>query len=133
MEQSYLSKEDLKKFGIMMGCAFLVLGFILFLRKSLFWCFLWPAGFFFFMLAFAIPMRLKAIYFFWMKLAGVLGWINTRILLSLFFYLVLTPIGLIMRLFGKDLLDRALEKEKVSYWSKREEKDSDPTYYERQF
>ena len=44
----------------------------------------------------------QAINWFWMKLALTLGWINTRILLSVIFYLFLTPIALVSRLFTKD-------------------------------
>ncbi|MGM0579215.1 MAG: SxtJ family membrane protein [Bacteroidota bacterium] len=46
----------------------------------------------------------QAINWLWMKLAHILGWINTRILLSLIFYLFLTPIALFSRLFTKDPL-----------------------------
>ncbi len=133
MKQSHLSKDDLRKFGVLMGCACFVLGLILFFRKSWLWQFLWPISFTFFVIASIVPVRLRPVYSFWMKLAVVLGWINTRILLFLFFYLVLTPIGLLMRLFGKDFLDRKFEKEKASYWAKREPKDFDLTRYERQF
>ena len=47
------------------------------------------------------PRILAPAYRLWMKLAEVLAWINTRILLGVVFYLVVTPIGLIMRLLGR--------------------------------
>jgi hypothetical protein len=54
----------------------------------------------------------------WMKvLVGPLGWFNTRLLLSLVFFLVLMPIALILRLSGRDPLDRQLEPEAESYWN----------------
>lgn len=37
----------------------------------------------------------------WMVFAHLLGWINTRLLLGLTYYLVITPTGLVMRLFGR--------------------------------
>lgn len=40
----------------------------------------------------------------WWRIATVLGWINTRVLLGAFFFLVLTPTGLVMRLFGRSPL-----------------------------
>lgn len=46
------------------------------------------------------PSLLRFPHLWWMKFAGLLGWVNTRILLSAFFILVLTPVGLVMRLFG---------------------------------
>lgn len=40
----------------------------------------------------------------WYKLAEGLGWFNSRVLLSLVFYLIVTPIALLFRLFGNDPL-----------------------------
>ena len=54
---------------------------------------------------------------FWMKLAGVLGFINTRILLGLAFYVLFTPWAIIMKLTGKDPLRRS--KTDGSYWIPR--------------
>jgi hypothetical protein len=53
-----------------------------------------------------------------MSLAVVLGFFVSRFLLAVIFYLVVTPIGLIMRLSGKDLLDMKL-KDRDSYWHVR--------------
>jgi len=52
--------------------------------------------------ALVAPGFLGPAYRLWMKLAEVLAWINTRVLLGVVFYLVVTPIGLIMRLLGRD-------------------------------
>jgi hypothetical protein len=42
----------------------------------------------------------------WWKLATVLGWINARVLLSLVFLVLITPMGLVWRIAGKDPLSR---------------------------
>lgn len=52
------------------------------------------------------PMLLKPVYVVWMKFGHVMGALNTRIILGLVFYLIITPIGLIMRLFRWDPLRR---------------------------
>lgn len=54
-------------------------------------------------------MALQPIYKIWMRFGAVVGAFNTRVLLGLMFYVVLTPMGLIMRLFGKDTLHRSLD------------------------
>ncbi|MFT4739234.1 MAG: hypothetical protein ACI83B_000264 [Sediminicola sp.] len=51
-----------------------------------------------------IPAFAKFVDWLWMKLALILGWINTRILLSVIFYVFLFPIALVSRLFSKDPL-----------------------------
>jgi len=65
--------------------------------------------------------------------AGALGWFNTRLLLGLVYYLVFTPMGLGLRLLGKDLLDQKWDPEKTSYWQDRLEPDYDPSQDEKQF
>ena len=52
------------------------------------------------------PTLSKAVLWFWGKLAHVLGWINTRIILSLVFYLFLLPIALLFKLFNRDRFSR---------------------------
>ncbi|WP_367892471.1 SxtJ family membrane protein [Marivirga harenae] len=63
------------------------------------------------------PKVAQAINWLWMKLAFLLGWVNTRILLSIIFYLFLTPIALVSRLFTKDPL--RLKKPKSSNFEVR--------------
>ena len=53
-----------------------------------------------------LPAAARAFHAVWMRLAHALGWVNSRILLALLFYLVMTPMGLIQRLVGRDALRR---------------------------
>ena len=101
-------KKGLREFGLIMGGMFIAL-FGLFFP----WLFglafpKWPwivagalGG-----LALLVPNSLKPIYRGWMFLALILGWINTRLLLALVFYLMMTPMSLIMRLFGKNAMKK---------------------------
>jgi hypothetical protein len=50
-----------------------------------------------------------------MRLGEVLGWINTRVILGAIFFLLFTPLGLYMRLRGKDPMRRTLAPEAESY------------------
>lgn len=81
---------------------------------------LWPAP--------LKPLQRAAFY-----LAQALGWINTRILLGIVFYLVFTPTAGLLRLLGKDLMDRTWRPERSSYWQDRSEEDYDPAQDEKQF
>lgn len=67
-----------------------------------------------------------------MKFAHVLGWINTRIILSIVYFFIFTPLALIFRLMGKDPLGRPFEAVD-SYWAKKEAKTFKPDDYRRQF
>ena len=59
------------------------------------------------------------VYRWWMKFARVLVFINTRILLTLVYFLLIGPISLIIRLMGKDYLDRTI-KPSESFWKAKE-------------
>ena len=61
---------------------------------------------------------LSPLNFAWMKLGEILGKIIAPIVMSLIFFIVITPIGLLKRLTGKDLLKLKFSK-KNSYWIKR--------------
>lgn len=65
-----------------------------------------------------LPPVARAFHVFWMRLAAVLGYVNSRILLSLMYYLVFTPYGLVSRLVGRDPLRRRSRKQET-YWTQR--------------
>jgi len=133
MEKLNLDKNNLKKFGITMGVAFFLITLILSLRHKQVILPIAITSLAFFILALSLPVLLKPVYIFWMKLAFILGWFNTRLILYVLFYLIFTPIGLLMRLFGRNPLDRRIEKHKDSYWRRKDKREFQPLNYERQF
>ena len=55
----------------------------------------------------------------WIKLGEILGIIIAPIVMALVYFVILTPVSFIVRIFGKDLLSLKLLKEKETYWVKR--------------
>ena len=55
---------------------------------------------------------------YWIKLGEILGKVIAPIVMSLVFFIILTPIGIILRIFGKDLL-KLKKNKKSSYWLSR--------------
>ena len=53
----------------------------------------------------------------WMKLGVLLGTIVSPIVMGVVYFGIITPIGLIMKLFGKDVLNLKLDKNKKTYWT----------------
>ena len=133
MEKLKLDKQSLRKFGVIMGVAFLIITVFIIIRNRHNASGTAIIAALFFIFAFCAPILLKPIYIFWMRLAFVLGWLNTRLILIIIFYLIFTPVGLIIRLFGFDLLDRRIERDKYSYWTKKDKKIFYPSSYEKQF
>ena len=133
MEKLNLDKNNLRKFGIIMAAAFLLITIFILVRHKHSILPTVIISLAFLVLANIAPILLKPIYILWMRLAFILSWINTHIVLLIIFYLILTPIGLGMKLFGIDSLDRKIERNRDSYWLKKEKKKFDPVSYTRQF
>ena len=128
-----LSKAELRKFGLTVGGAFVVLGGISWWRgHELPPRVLWTLAALLIVPGAIAPAVLGPVHRVWMAFATVLGHVNTRIILTALFYLVMTPIGLIMRLF-RDPLDRSLRDRSTTQWIKREPHPVEPGRYERQF
>ena len=62
----------------------------------------------------AIPARLGPVYRAWMGLAHAISRVTTPVVLGVIFFLVLTPVGLVMRMFGRNALKRSVVNH--SYW-----------------
>ena len=114
------SSNELRKFGLVIAIALGVIGSFVYVKFGNFdvvgW--LWGIGLLFLILGFILPSVLRPVYRIWMLLAYFIGGIVSRVILTVLFYIVLTPTGLVLRLFGKDVLDQRFEKDRESYWIK---------------
>lgn len=79
-----------------------------------------------------LPNLMTMVFRVAMIFAHAISWVMMRLILSILFYVVISPISITMRIFGKDLLDEKLESSKASYWKKRE-KNIPKERYERLF
>jgi Saxitoxin biosynthesis operon protein SxtJ len=79
-----------------------------------------------------VPLAARTFHRVWMGLAGVLGYVNSRILLSLLYYGVFTPVGLVRRLVGHDPMKRRGSTQS-SYWVTRENTRQTKEQFERLF
>ena len=83
-------------------------------------------------MALLLPALARRFHVLWMKLAGALGYLNSRILLSLVFYLMFVPYSLVMRIIKRDRLNlRKAGRE--TYWIPRETTRQTKERFERLF
>ena len=80
-----------------------------------------------------VPAVLKPVYRVWMALAIVLGFVMTRVILSLIFFLAFMPIGLIWRVLRKDPMRRRLDPAVGSYWIEKDYHDASPKRLEKYY
>ncbi len=126
------SKREIRTTWIGFTVIFAVIGSLLLYKGGSAYPYFYGASVFFAIFAAVAPLKLLPLYRLWVKFAMALAWFNTRLLLGIVFYLIITPTGLLMRLLGKDLLDIKIDKNADTYWKKREEQPDLPSY-EKQF
>ncbi|MEX1054605.1 MAG: SxtJ family membrane protein [Rhodothermales bacterium] len=130
-------KKALRSFGLVVGGVFLGIAVVVFWRAE--WTFvtsvkiLGALGSVLVVFGLVAPTLLRPVYRVWMAIAVILGFIMTRVLLTLVFFLVVTPIGLLMRAFGRDPLNRKLDKNVSSYWIPKKYLDRSPKRLEKYY
>lgn len=111
------NKKELREFGLITGAiAAMLFGLLLpwlFDRELPYWP--WIVAGILWIWALLLPTTLLPVYRGWLAIGHVLGWINTRIILGIMFYFLFLPVGLIMRLLGKDPMARKLDKSLSTY------------------
>ena len=112
------TEAELKKFGFVMALAFTLLAGVLFWRHG------WAAPYvamlpvFFLPAAVFAPNSLRAVEHYWMLFGEKMSIVMTFLILTVMYYVLITPLGVILRLMGKDLLSLKLEPTASTYWEK---------------
>ncbi|MGI9087949.1 MAG: SxtJ family membrane protein [Chthoniobacterales bacterium] len=127
------SPHALRRFGLTIGSAFLLLGALLAWRHRFGSWTILILGAVLIFAALVLPRALKLLHRIWMTLALTLGFVMTQVILTVIFFLVVTPIGLLQRLFGKSSLDLAFRTGAESYWETRAQREFTAADYEKQF
>jgi len=125
--------RELRKFGLLVGGVLLALGILFLIRHKSNYLFFLAPGVALIASGALAPRALKYIYIAWMALAFTVGFVMSQVILTLFFFAVVTPIGLLARLFRKDFLARELEKDAASYWVPCPKESKTAESYYRQF
>lgn len=112
-----ISKKSLRNFGLLVGGVFLLIGFWFYYSSQSFIGIIFVSiGALLLLFGLVSPNSLSQVYKIWMGLAFALGWLMSRILISILFYFVITPIGFVAKIVGKDFLDINYKMKKDSYW-----------------
>lgn len=127
------NNQELRNFALTIFVALGIVGALVLWRMG-------PIGFIFIAIGAVILLAgllwaksLIILYKAWMTLALVLGFIMSHIILALVYYLVLSPIGLFMKILGKDPLTTRLDPKADSYWIRREKKEWQRENYEKMY
>ena len=125
------TKKDIRNFALTMGGVLFVIAFLL-MRQGNDATIPLVLGALLLVCGFLLPEALKPLQRAWMGLAVLLGFVMSRLILTIVFFGVITPTALIALLVRKKFLDLEFDKDKKSYWKNREA-DVKPEDYERQY
>jgi len=112
--------QDYRNFGWVVGGVFTALGALAWYRDASWGTWVLGLGVALVVLGTLVPKLLEPLYLAWMSMAVVMGFVMTRVILTLFFFLALLPVGLIMRLIGRDALHRKIDRNAETYWIPKE-------------
>jgi len=128
------SVKQLRKFALAMAIPLALIGGFLFWRgREYYWYFFIASGLFI-CPGLLVPIILLPLQKVWMSFAIIMGWFMTRLILCIMFFLILTPIALVMKVLGKDILDMKFDRNsQESYWRARKTDASQEPDYTKQF
>jgi hypothetical protein len=115
IERTEAGRKQLMSLGLAAGAFFILLGLapLRYHGATRGWALAFGA--LFAAVAVFCPRLLRRPYAGWMALGKALGWVNTRVLLGLIFWLLFTPFGFILRLMRKDPMNRAFDHRAGTY------------------
>lgn len=127
--------KQLRRFGLLVGAVLILIGGWQWYRDiyETGRVVLWAAGGVILASGLFVPAVLWPLYRGWMRVGHTLGLINTRLIIGLIFFLVVTPIGLLMRVLRVDPLRKKFDRKAASYWHEIAPKESVKEHCERQF
>ena len=125
MHEKFDRKEKIeigseKSFGLTFGTLLSILGVLpaIFGHDPRWWAI--AAGFLFLIFSLLRPSIFRVPNFVWFRFGLILNRLVSPIILAVLFYLVFTPMGLLLRLWKKDILSLKIDKSCLSYWIKSE-------------
>ena len=120
MTKHSVQKKDLRNFSLIWAFIFTVVGLLPLLHGDS--ARIWSLGtaLAFAVVAFSFPFLLSGFYRVWIAFGEFIGGIVSKVILIVLFYGLFTPVALFLRVMGKDLLGKKLDKTSTTYWIKRE-------------
>lgn len=122
-----------RSFGLVFGAVFAIIGLLPLLGDEpvRIWALGGAAAFV--LLGFLYPRALQPLNLLWFKFGMLLGRIVAPVVMTLLFFVAVTPVALIMRALGKDVLRLKIDKDADSYWIRRNDDESPMGSMKNQF
>lgn len=111
-------KTELRKFGFIWALIFFIAAILPLLKHHEIKLWAIYVSLTFLIVSLVYPQIYQSTRFYpvWIKFGGLIGKINSKIIITILFYMLFFPIGLIIKISGKDLLNKKIDKTKESYF-----------------
>jgi Na+/proline symporter len=128
------SRKELAWFGLLLLCFCGIIGALLYWKfdKPAAARIVWISGAALALIYYVIPPLRRPIFLGWMYAAFPIGFVISYVLMAIIYYAVVTPIGVIMRILGRDSMCRRFDGDAASYWHERRAEEAQDRYF-RQF
>lgn len=115
-----IKKKDLRNFGLIWAGIFMFIGLIPILKDAEIRIWSIIIAILFLSIALLKPLLFTRFYKIWIRIGAFMGNIFSKVIMFILYFLLFTPVALLLKLLGKDLLNKKLDKSQKSYWIKRE-------------
>lgn len=138
MHEDLKRKDDVKMgseraFGLVFAVVFAIVGLLPLVHDGQIRIWALGVAAAFVVVALVYPRALKPLNILWFKFGLLLYKITNPIVMGGMYYIAIVPIGLLMKVFGKDPLNRSFDPNVKSYWIDREPPGPEPSSMKRQF
>ncbi len=124
------SLRDLRVFGLLLPVFFGLVGWTIDAPSTA--RIVWGAGLALTAVYFAAPPARRPIFLGWSYATYPIGWTVSHLIMAAVFFLAITPVAMLLRLLGRDSMERKLDRNAKSYWVVRSPSDGVQRYF-RQF
>lgn len=119
-ENSKIKKSDLRTFGLIWAGIFLVIGIYPLLDNENLRIWSVVISLLFIAVSFIKPVIMTTFYKKWVLFGAVIGGIVSKVIMFILYFGLFTPVSLVLKIMGKDLLNKKVDKSVNSYWVERE-------------
>ncbi len=132
-KSKFNDKREWRKFGIALAVLLFIISAVQYFKQIELYSYFLVASVLFLLSALVLPILIKPVFIVFSYIGFGMGWVMTRIILFILFYLFITPISILARKFGNRFLDLRFDRSKESYWLPVKDNKNNRENFEKQF
>ena len=132
-KSKFNDKREWRKFGIALAVLLFIISAVQYFKQIELYSYFLAASVLFLLSALALPILIKPVFILFSYIGFAMGWLVTRVILFILFYLFITPISILARKLGNRFLDLRFDRTKESYWLPVKENRNNRENFEKQF